>query len=160
MTLPRLARCLRDRSGQTVVESALSIGIVIVVLIGILELTVALYDYNYVAYAAREGTRWAMVRGSACTLLNDCNATASQIQSYVQGLGYPLIQPSSLTVATTWLSKSTSTPTTWSTCSTSPCNAPGNEVQLVVNYPFTMEIPLVGNISLNLHSTSSMVISQ
>ena len=101
-----------------------------------------------------------MVRGSDCTLLTECNATDAQIQSYVQGLNYPMIQPSSLTVSTVWLSKSLTTPTAWTTCLTAPCNAPGNEVQLVVAYPFTMNIPLIGPIQLHLHSASSMVISQ
>ena len=67
MTARRLARRLRCSRGQSLVESALSLGIVIAVLIGIIELTIALYCYNYVAYAAREATRWAMVRGSTCT---------------------------------------------------------------------------------------------
>lgn len=160
MILRRLIRFFRDRRGQSLIETALSIGIILVVMIGILELSIALYDYNYVAYAARAGTRWAMVRGSKCTMLTDCNATPSQIQAYVQGLDYPLITPSKLTVSTTWLTENAGSPTTWSTCTTSPCNTPGNEVQLTVNYPFTMHIPILDSISLNLHSTSSMVISQ
>ena len=160
MTTRRIARRLRCRRGQSLVESALSLGIIIAVLIGILELTIALYCYNYVAYAAREATRWAMVRGSTCTGLTSCNATASQVQSYVQGLNYPIIQPSRLAVSTDWLSRATLTPATWTSCSTAPCNLPGNEVQVQVAYPFTMDIPIVGQISLNLLSTSSMVISQ
>ena len=157
MTLPRR---WRDPAGQSLVESALSIGIILAVLIGILELTIALYDYNYVAYAAREATRWAMVRGSACTRLSDCSATGPQIQSYVRGLHFPMIQSSNLAVTTTWLSRATTTPATWTACSASPCNLPGNEVQVTVTYPFTMDIPIVGRVGLNLRSTSSMVISQ
>ncbi|MGC8548074.1 MAG: TadE/TadG family type IV pilus assembly protein [Acidobacteriaceae bacterium] len=160
MTARRIARRLRCRRGQSLVESALSLGIIIAVLIGILELTLALYCYNYVAYAAREATRWAMVRGSTCTGLSSCNATADQIQTYVQNLNYPIVQPSQLAVTTTWLSRATLTPASWTTCSAAPCNLPGNEVQVEVAYPFTMEIPIVGQIGLNLHSTSSMVISQ
>lgn len=160
MTILRLARRLRNQTAQSLVESALSIGIVTAVLIGILELTIALYAYNYVAYAAREGTRWAMVRGSACSLLTNCNATSDQIQSFVQNLGYPMIQPSRLAVTSTWLSKATITPASWTPCSSAPCNLPGNEIQVKVTYPFTMHIPIVGPISLYLSSTSSMVISQ
>lgn len=101
-----------------------------------------------------------MVRGSTCTGLTSCNATASQVQAYVQGLNYPIVQPSRLAVTSTWMSRATLTPASWTTCSTTPCNVPGNEVQVQVAYPFTMDIPIVGQISLNLHSTSSMVISQ
>lgn len=155
-----MPRRLHGNRGQSLLESALSLGIVIAVLIGILELTIALYDYNYVAYAAREGTRWAMVRGDTCALLTDCNATPAQIQSYVQGLHYPIIQPSSLAVTSTWLSKTTTTPATWTACSTPPCNLPGNQVRVQVAYPFTMDIPIVGQLRLYLSSTSSMVISQ
>lgn len=160
MTLFRLARRLRSSRGQSLVESALSIGIVIAVLIGIVELTLGLYCYNYVAYAARQATRWSMVRGSSCSMLNDCNATGPQIQSYVQGLDFPLIRSSNLTVTTNWLSRATTTPASWTSCSASPCNVPGNEVQVTVAYPFTMDIPVVGQVGLNLQSTSAMVISQ
>jgi Flp pilus assembly protein TadG len=160
LTARRFARRLHCRRGQSLVESALSLGIIVAVLIGILELTIALYCYNYVAYAAREATRWAMVRGSTCTGLTSCNATASQVESYVQGLNYPIVQPSRLVVTTTWLSRASLTPASWTTCSTAPCNVPGNEVQVEVAYPFTMKVPIVGQIGLNLSSTSSMVISQ
>lgn len=160
MRLRRLAQRCRSRKGQTLVESALSIAIVLVVLMGVLEVTIAMYDFNYVAYAARQGTRWAMVRGSKCTLLTECNATAAQIQSYVRGLNYPMIQPSSLIVSTVWMSKSSTAPTAWTPCTTAPCNLPGNQVQLEVGYPFTMNLPLVGPVQLNLRSTSSMVISR
>lgn len=155
-----IAQRLRCRRGQSLVESALSLGVIFAVLIGILQLTIALYLYNYAAYAARAGTRWAMVRGSACSGLTDCNASAAQIQSYVQNLDFPIVQPSRLAVTTTWLSRATITPTTWTTCSTAPCNAPGNQVRIKVTYPFTMDIPVIGPISFNLSSTSSMVISQ
>ena len=59
-------------------------------MLGIIDFSRALYAYHWVAYAAREGTRWASVRGAACTSpMTSCNATAAQIQSYVQSIVAP-----------------------------------------------------------------------
>lgn len=150
-------------SGANLVEFAISASILMMLLIGITQITLALYAYTFVSEASREASRYAIVRGSACTGFPDCNATASQIQSYTRRLVYPGISPSNITVATTWLTAtSTGTPatTTWSTCSSGVCNAPGNQVKVLVNYAYVLNIPFWTSTSLNIKSTSSMVISQ
>ena len=55
--------------GGSLVEMALSCLILIPVVFGIIQLSIALYCYHYAADAAREATRWAIVRGSTCTLI-------------------------------------------------------------------------------------------
>ncbi|HEY2467288.1 MAG TPA: TadE family protein [Terracidiphilus sp.] len=143
-----------------IAEFALSATILIAVIIGIYETSFALYSYAYVSDAAREATRYAIVRGSACTGFSECSstpvgATSAQIQAYVQSLGYPGISSKNLTVTTTW-------PTTGSACTpiSSPCNNPGNLVKVIVAYQFPLNIPFVPRTTINMSSTSEMVISQ
>ena len=146
------------------VETAISCTVLFAILFGIFQMSLAIYVYYFTSDAAREATRYAIVRGStSCTNtpnLPNCNATATTIQNYVQGLGFPAITPSNVGVSTSWYSASGTTPTTWSACSTGICNAPGNLVKVTVTYPMTLQIPFTQNLSLNLSTTSQMVISQ
>lgn len=161
--IPKL-RCLAAEEGATAVETALASLVFLAMLIGAYQALLALYTVNFVSDAAREATRYAAVRGStSCTNtpnLTNCNATSAQIQSYIQGLGYPGIKTSKLTVTTTWLAASSTTPTTWSSCTTGTCNAPGNMAKVVATYAFTLSVPFAPNATFNLSSTSRMVISQ
>ena len=151
-------RVFRCEEGSNIVEMALVSSVLLAVLFGIVELSLALYTYNYVSDAAREGTRYAIVRGSSCSILTNCGVTSAQIQTYVQNLGYPGMNAANTTVNTTWFSPSTTTPVTWTACG-STCNAPGDAVQVKVTYSFKLSIPFVPNSTLNLHSTSLMVIA-
>jgi Flp pilus assembly protein TadG len=160
----RLSNAKQDRrfvhrdEGSNVVEMAVVSSVLFAMLFGIIEISLALYTYNYVSDAAREGTRYAIVRGSSCNVLTNCSVTAAQIQTYVQNLGYPGVRAANTTVSTTWFSPSASTPVTWTACGT-PCNAPGNAVQVTVTYSFGLGIPFVPKKTLSLHSTSMMVIA-
>jgi Flp pilus assembly protein TadG len=149
------------------VETALSFSILMMVLIGLCQMSLALYSYNSVSNAARQATRYAVVRGSACVDMPDCGAGNDQIQQYVQNLALPGINTANLTTATTWYTITMNTSVTPSTavlttCGTSPsgCNAPGNQVKVQVAYRFSMNIPWVPSSLLTLRSTSAMVISQ
>jgi Flp pilus assembly protein TadG len=161
--LRRLLRGVRSEHGATTVETALASTILFAFIFGIFELPLPLYTYDYVAEAAREGARYAMVRGStSCTNtpnLTNCNATKAQIQTFVQGLGFPALTSSNLKVTTTWLTATASQPTTWSSCSTG-CKKPGNLVKVVVTYPFPLSIPFWKSETLNISSTSQMVVAQ
>ncbi len=151
-------RFIHREEGSEVVEMALVSSVLFAALFGIIELSLALYTYNYVSDAAREATRYAIVRGSSCSVLANCSATAAQIQTYVQNLGYPGVKAANTTVSTTWFTPSSSTPVTWTACATQ-CNAPGNAVQVTVTYSFGLSIPFVPRKTLSLHSTSMMVIA-
>ena len=141
------------------VEAAVSLCVMICFLLGTFQMALALYTYHFVSDAAREASRYAVVRGSAsCSNtpnLSNCNATADQVQTWVRNLGYPGIDPSRLTVTTTW-------PTTGSSCwpSSSPCNNPSNLVNVNVAYNFAYNVPFWKNGSISIQSVSQMVISQ
>ena len=102
-------------------------------MMGMMNACVAIYSYHYVSEAAREGSRYAMVRGNTYTT----PATSASIQTYVQGLGYPGIVSSNMAVATTWKSYPSGT------CSPSTtCNNPGNLVTVQATYAFPVQIPV------------------
>lgn len=150
--------------GASVVEFALSACVLTTFMFGIMSVCLVIYSYFFVANAARLATRYAMVRGSAsCTYspnLTNCKVTNAEVKSYVQSLNYPGINTSNLNAITTWLSPSSTTPTTWSSCTVGTCNAPGYAVNVVVTYTTALQIPFVPNSNLSFSSTSQMVISQ
>jgi Flp pilus assembly protein TadG len=132
-------------------------------LFGIFEMSLALYTYHFVSDIARQGTRYAIVRGSASCgntpNLSNCNATGPNIQTYLRSLSFPNIIPANLTATTSWYTVSGST---YTLCTTTPpaCNLPQNAVQVVVTYAYPLNIPFVTNTTLQLTSTSRMAISQ
>jgi Flp pilus assembly protein TadG len=159
-------RRLRDCEGSAMVEFAVSCLILIPIFFGFIETCLAFYTYNFVSDAAREASRYAMVRGSSSCAnlpsppgLKDCGFTTSApLQTYVQGLGYPGLNKNNLVVTVSWLRASTTLPTTWTT--TCICNQPGNQVRVQVRYNFPIGIPFWRVTTISIGSVSSMVISQ
>jgi Flp pilus assembly protein TadG len=156
---------LRD-DGSSLVEIALSCATLLCVFFGIFEFSLAMYSMHYVAAVARDASRYAMVNGSACTAMPDCGFTDTNttLQNYVtNNESYPGIDTSKLTVTSSWfyvVPPVTQNPT-WTPCGVgSTCNAPGNLVQVTVTYPFILSIPFWRSTTLNIRSTSRMVISQ
>ena len=89
----------------------MSLTILFTMVFGPINVGIALYSYNFDAESAREGSRYAMVRGSSCT--SPCTAaTNASVQTYVQSLRYPGLNSSNVTVTTTW-------PDTGSSCTPS-----------------------------------------
>lgn len=145
----------RGEEGAALVEMALSIVILLTIVLGIMKMCLALYTYHFVSDAAREGTRFAIVRGSTCASPGyECQATAAEIQTYVKNLGYPGIDPSAMTVTSAWSAYPSGS------CVAVGCNGPGDKVTVTVNYSFPLSIPFVPSRTLNMSSSSVMVISQ
>ncbi len=163
---------MRSDQGSSLVELAISLGLFLVLVLGSMEFSLYFLAYNEVTDAARAATRWAAVRGSdSCANvpgLSGCNASASDVQTYVQSIGYPMLIPGNIQVATAWCQASTSIPVTWAACSSATGNEPGNQVQVSVSYGVPIFIPLLSNAvslftqtaSINASSTSSMVVVQ
>ena len=161
---------LRERidlceEGSSLIEMALSSSIVFVLIFGILQMSLALYSYHSICEVAREGSRYAIVRGStSCTntsKLTNCNASAAQIQTYVKSVNMAGLNSAQyMTVSTSWLDGSVSMPTTWSNCTVGVCNSPGNLVRVQVTFAVPLSIPFWRSTMLNLSSVSQMVIAQ
>lgn len=117
---------------------------------GVCDFGRALYTYDLVASAARIGSRYAIVHGSACTL-SGCPASSATIQSYVQSK-VTGVNASQLSVSATW-SKGTNTG-----CTDALYQGPQCIVTVTVTYPF--QFLLSFNRTLTMTSSSQMVISQ
>jgi len=143
--------------GATTLEFALSAVVLLSIVLGVMETSLALYSFDLVCDAAREGARYAMVRGNTCMLSGaSCTATTTQIQTYVRSLGFPGINVQSMTVSATYSGFPSGT-----TCTPNAnCANPGNLVTVKVVYPFAYNIPFAPSKTLQLSSTSAMVISQ
>ena len=136
--------------GSSLVEFALVTVAALTLLFGVVEFGRALYTYHLVTDGARSGSRYAIVRGSACSAPS-CPATTTSIQTYVRGLA-PGIDPNALTVTTTWASAPG--------CSGGSNNGPGCVVTVQARYTFGFIVPLMPSFGLPMSSTSQMVIAQ
>ncbi len=160
--------------GSNLVEFSLVASLLFILLLGVVDCSIAFYADHFVSYAAEEAARYAAVRGadwsSTCStsappgfaLNYDCQASASDIQNYVQSLAPPGLVPSSITVNTT---SSFVWPATTPDCSTAPCtpcatnsNSQGCFVRVQVSYPFTFTMAVLPHSSINLTATSEKVI--
>jgi Flp pilus assembly protein TadG len=138
--------------GTELVEFAFAITILLALVFGVIGFAQVAYAYHFVSHAAREATRYASVRGSACTLLPDCGIEPAGIATYVQDITPIGINKSSTTLIVT---------ATWPATGgcPGPSNAPGCPVTVNVQYHFTY-LPMLRLPPLNITSTSQMVISQ
>ena len=109
-------------------------------LFGIMNFSMALYDYDFVGYSAQAAARYAIVNGATSAT----PVSASDVQTYVKGLVAGVMDTSLLTVNTTW----------------SPNNNPGSTVTVTVGYTFKPLTGIVSKTNINLTQTASMVISQ
>jgi Flp pilus assembly protein TadG len=153
----RSAREARER-GSAQLEFALVFTLILgPLLFGIMDFSRAMYAYHFVSNAAREASRYAMVRGStwatACsggncpctiatagpTLTNKCNASDDNITSYVQSIVPPGISVSS---ASTF------------TCP-APAPAAAGQLYVCTLWPGTPPIPGTGSCSASIATGSS-----
>lgn len=159
---------LKNDEGGSLVEMALCCLVLMPMLFGVIQFSLALYAYHFVSDAAREGSRYAMVRGSlSCTntpnLDNACStsygATSANIAAWVNSLGYPMA--GQLSVSASWYSYSADANghATWAAC-TSQCSIPGNQVKVTVTDNFPLAIPYWKSLTIPIQSSSTMVISQ
>ncbi len=141
--MPVSRSATRER-GSTLVEFAVVLTVLFMFLFGVMDFARALYAYHFVGDAAREGARYAIVRGSSCnSWVTACPAAASDIQTYLRNV--PLgIKSSAVTVTTTW----------------TPNNNPGSTVNVKVQYSFNFILPFLSKSAFTMSSASQMVISQ
>ena len=128
----------RYAKGQTYVEFAFCAAAFLMLLFALVNFSLVLYAYNFVSYAAREGTRFAAVHGSS----NPSPAGTTDITNLITREAYGL-NGKNLKVTTTW----------------SPDNKPGSTVNVQVQYTFNFMVPFIALKPVNLTSNSQMMIS-
>lgn len=136
--------------GASLPETAIVIGVLLTLILGVIEFGRLLYTYSFVAQIAREGARWATVRGSACTQLDHCDAQQADVQTYVQSLSEGLTNSSSLGATLNFTA-----------CPPGQTgNTPGCSDAVTVSYPYQFTIvPFLSSMTITMSSTSQMVIS-
>lgn len=139
--------------GVALPETAIIMTVLLVMMFGIIDFGRMLYTYSFVAQLARQGARWAIVRGAGCTVLDHCNPTSSDVQTYVQSLNEGAMNASSITATL-------QTPGGNSTCSsTGANNAAGCVATVTVRYPFSFMLPWMPGNTITMSSSSQMIIA-
>jgi Flp pilus assembly protein TadG len=160
MTAAGRQRFYRDESGSDLLEFALSAVLLLTILFGIMDCARAVYVNHFLAQAAREGSRYASVRGaawsSACATITgaSCIASSANISNYVASTVTAGISPGSLTTTTTW----PGTDANGNNCSGT--NAQNCLVTVQVSYNFKFVLPFLPTNALSMSSTSSATVLQ
>jgi Flp pilus assembly protein TadG len=139
---------LRGEEGSELVELAVSLPILFGFVLGLMQICLAFYTHEYISELAREGTRYAIVHGPSCETSAgaSCAVTASAVNAYVSGLGWPNLGGGTLTVSTTYPGPGG--------------DVVGQPVQVTVTYTFPYKIPFVTSQNLSMSSKSVMYIIQ
>jgi len=145
--LRRVRRLGRDVAGQSLVETAVSLSILMTFVFVFIEVCLAFYSYGLISELAREGTRYASVHGSTCLTASSasCTANASSVNSYVTHLGYPNLAGGAMTVNTTFPSGNAT---------------PGSQVTVSIIYTFPITLALVPHNAITLSTSSTANILQ
>jgi Flp pilus assembly protein TadG len=140
--------------GSALFEYAIVVLISLTFMFGIVDFGRALYAYHFVSNAAREGTRFASVRGATCppTFTTACPADTTDVQNFVKNAPQG-INVAAITVTPTWKN-----PNGLAVCGATGNKYPGCAVQVRVAYDFKFIFPLMPA-NFTMSSTSEMLIS-
>jgi Flp pilus assembly protein TadG len=128
------------RTGATTVEFAVVVPVTLLILLAIIVGALGVFRYQEVAELAREGARFASVRGTRYAQKTG-RPTATQDDVYEQAIRPKLVllNPGRLTVTTTW----------------DPDKRPGSQVTVIVRYSWLAEA-IFGNVTLSSSATLPM----
>ena len=160
----RMSRAVRRRprwkracgeEGSALVEFALMLAVLMTFIFGLIEVSMALFMHQVIAEEAREGTRYAIVRGATCQTPAgaSCTTTVAAVESYVASTGWPTIGGGHLAVNASFPGGLASN------CAAGSQNQ-GCPVQVTVTYGFPLSIPMIPKSTLTMSSNSVMYIVQ
>jgi Flp pilus assembly protein TadG len=143
---------------------ALCLSLVLLVVLAIMQCSLAVYTEHFVESAALSGVRYATVRGStysdtacATAATYQCEAGVAGILTYIQSNAAPGIVASKISVTASW----PGTTGGGASCDTAQGNdGPGCVVTVSVSYPFTFMLPASLHKSITFRASRSSVISQ
>jgi Flp pilus assembly protein TadG len=157
---------LRCEKGNSLVEFALCISIVLTTVFCILGCSLMFYADHFVSDAASQAVRYAIVRGSSwngtgCSTPStaDCTATAANVTSFVNSVIPPGITASSVSVIPLWPGTSPA----GTACDTydpaketnDGTNNPTCTVTVTVSYSFNFLFPFLPSKAITLSSTAA-----
>ena len=152
-------------------ETALSMLAMLMLIFGVIEGCWAVYSFHYLANAAHEAARYAIVRGGGWAASCDsaggwnasmCTASPANVASFAASRGFPgiTIDPDKDVCVNYFSSVTASQSATCDKNSTSSSNRLGDIVEVTIAHPFTLTLPGLPAYTWNLSSTSQMVIAQ
>jgi len=135
------SRTRRSRRGNSMLEFVLCGIPMIFVFLSIVEVARGMWTYHTLAYAVREGVRYATTHGVGCASPNTCQVTIGTITGVIKAAGVGL-DPNAVTLTFTpangsassdTMTNQASSTTTWPPAGS---NAPGQSVKISAMYPF------------------------
>ncbi len=138
----RRGNLVRSETGSSLVEFAICCPVLFGFVFGLMQVSLAFYTHEYISELAREGTRWAMVRGSGCS---GCTASTSSVEAYVSSIGLPNLAGGKMHVVASYPDGNETAP---------------DPVEVTVTYIFPYKIPFVTSSNLTMTSRSEMPIVQ
>lgn len=134
--------CRHSREkGGSLVEFAFAGIPLLLIIVAIMKISLAMWSYHTLAYAVREGARFAATKGQGCTYTgNTCSVTVAAVAQQIAGAGLGLA-PSVLNVTLTSsngaiscnpLNSCYSNATVWPPAS---ANTPGDLISVTGYYP-------------------------
>jgi len=144
---------IRRRRGVVSVEAAVVFPVTLLILLGLVVGGMGIFRYQQVAWLAREGARYASVRGTEYKK-DVSGAQAATAQSVYDNAILPnatAMDPSRLGYSVTW--NQNNSPYTVTTDFERPV---GNTVSVTVTYTWMPEIFFIGPITLSSTSTLPM----
>jgi Flp pilus assembly protein TadG len=150
----RLAALAARDDGSSLIEFSVTLPLLFSLIFCFMEMCLAFYSYNLISEAAREGTRYAMFRGTSCTTSggSSCTVTATQVNNFVTALPWPNSAAGTISAVTTYAAAGSSTFTAGGSKTT------GSSVKVQVTYVFPIHMPFVPNHGLTMVSTSQATI--
>lgn len=145
----RLRSLAREGSGQSLVEFALVLPVLLLFVTGLFDVARAVWQENTLAYAAREGTRYAIVHGSA----SEAPVGPSNTAPIVSAVREAAVGVPDITVTVTYPDLVGST----------PCNDRGCRVTVDATAPFVplpSQYLLGGAFNITLRGGSMLVIQR
>lgn len=141
------------RSGGTLVETAITLSVFLLMVLGMLDLSVAVFRMHLLTEAARQGTRQTIVHGSLAAAagswgpqtigpvaVKDAGPLGEVIQAHLTGM-----DPAAVMVLVEWLDGS---------------NQPDMRVRITLTYPHQpIMVAVLGSNPLGLTATSTMRIA-
>ncbi len=133
----------RRSSGQTMAEFAVSAGVFLLLLFGIMQMAMAVNAYNDISTAAREAARYAVVHSPTSANNPSTASPYSDIQQ--QAVNYaPFLSTADVTVS---FPADAQIPTQ-------------NDALIQITHSYPLSIPFMSSINLQLSSSSRMLVSQ
>lgn len=165
LPIPRESRSRKgSQAGASLVEYAFILILFMSVIFGISGFSHAVFVYHHVNTAAKEGARYATVKGykcdkdeavSSCQASNSASGTAGPtdlagVQAYIQGITPASIDFSKMVITACGVKSQSACPeSTPAVCTTdvgaqtAQPNYPGCTVKVTVSYPYNFMFPLI-----------------